>query len=74
MEDANKKIFITDLTTGKKVVAFHRTLGIADTDVNQDPNGTVSIKAQLAFSHESVDDASGFLANASSGTIAAVKP
>jgi hypothetical protein len=74
MEDANKKIFITDLTTGKKVVAFHRTLGIADMDVNQDPNGTVSINAQLAFSHESVDDASGFLANASSGTIAAVKP
>jgi hypothetical protein len=74
MEDANKEIFITDLTTGKKVVAFHRALGIADMDVNQDPNGTVSIKAQLAFSHESVDDAGGFLANASSDAIAAAKP
>jgi hypothetical protein len=74
MEDANKQIFITDLATGKKVVAFHRALGIADMEVNQDPNGTVSIKAQLAFSHESVDDAVGFLANASSSTIAAAKP
>jgi hypothetical protein len=71
MEDANKEIFIMDLTSGKKVVAFHRTLGIADMDVNQDPNGTVSIKAQLAFSHESVDDASAFLANAPSSTVAA---
>jgi hypothetical protein len=34
----------------------------------------VSIKAQLAFSHESVDDAGGFLANASSDAIAAAKP
>lgn len=74
MEDANKKIFITDLTTGRKVVAFHRTLGIADMDVNQDPNGTVSIKAQLAFSHESVDDAVGFLANASSVALTAAQP
>jgi hypothetical protein len=74
MEDANKEIFITDLTTGKKVVAFHRTLGIADMDVNQDPNGTVSIKAQLAFSHESVDDASEFLAAASPNTVVAATP
>jgi hypothetical protein len=74
MEDANKEIFITDLTSGKKVVAFHRVLGIADMDVNQDPNGTVSIKAQLAFSHESVDDAVAFLANAASGTVAVAKP
>jgi hypothetical protein len=71
MEDANKSIFILDLTSGKKVAAFHRMLGIADMDVYQDPNGTVSIKAQLAFSHESIDDAGEFLASAPSATVAA---
>jgi hypothetical protein len=70
MEDANKDIFVMDLSSGKKVVAFHRALGIADMDVNQDPNGTVSIKAQLAFSHESVDDANAFLTKASSSSVA----
>jgi hypothetical protein len=40
-------------------------------DVYQDPNGTVSIKAQLAFSHESIDDAGEFLASAPSATVAA---
>ncbi len=62
LEAGNRDIFITDLTSGKKVLAFHRTLGIADMEVSQNPDGTVAIDAQLAFQHQNIPDAVAFLA------------
>lgn len=62
MENGSKDIFIMDLTTGKKVVAFHRTLGINELDVTQKPAGAVQIDARLAFDRQSIPDASAFLA------------
>jgi hypothetical protein len=71
LEGGNRDAYITDLVTGKKVVAFHRALGIADMEVTQNPDGTVSIDAQLAFQHQSVPDAVAFLAQASAATVVA---
>lgn len=73
LEAGNRDVFITDLASGKKVLAFHRALGIADMEVTQNPDGTVAIEAQLAFQHQSIPDAAAFLAQQSpvSPTVAA---
>ena len=47
MENGVPDIFITDLKTGKKTLAFSRTLGISDFDVYQSPDGNVRINAKM---------------------------
>lgn len=63
-ENGLRNITITHLETGRKVLAFSRTLGIAGFTTTQDTGGKVSIKAQLGFSSESIDDIETFFAAA----------
>lgn len=46
----------TDLNSGKKVILFDRTLGIAAFSATQDANGKVNVTAQMGFSSESQND------------------
>lgn len=56
MENGFKDIFILDLKTGKKVVAFNRPLGIQSYLVDQHGDGRVAIKAHWMFqTHELAD-------------------
>lgn len=50
------KVSATDLNSGKKVILFDRTLGIAAFSATQDAKGKVSVTAQMGFSSESKDD------------------
>lgn len=55
-ENGLREIVGVDLTSGKRVNLFSRTLGIANFNVSQDVNGNVAVAAQLGFSRESVGD------------------
>lgn len=55
-EGGLSKISATDLNSGKKVILFERTLGIANFSTIQHANGKVSVTAQLGFSSETRDD------------------
>lgn len=68
MENGVKDIFIIDLNTGKKVVAFNRTLGIQDFAVYQHGNGAVSIKANWMFQAHEIEDAVAHLNTISEST------
>lgn len=61
MENSVKDIYITDLTSGKKVQAFSRTLGISDYDIEQGPDGKVRINAKWMFQDHVIDDAVKFM-------------
>lgn len=56
-EAGTRKVTITELSTGKKAVLFERTLGIADFEAQQSPDGTIRVEAQVGFSREAVNDA-----------------
>ncbi len=55
-----RKLTITNLNTGEKVIAFERMLGINGFSVNQNAEGVISIKASLGFSSETIPDALAF--------------
>lgn len=61
LEGSLTTLYVTDLSTGKKVTAFHRSMGISGFTVDQRPDGTVGIKARLGFSTEELADAVAFL-------------
>lgn len=61
MENGSSDIYITDLRTGKKVSALHRTLGINWFDVEQRGDGSVHIVAGMGFSKEEVMNAEELL-------------
>jgi hypothetical protein len=61
LEDGLGKLFITDLSTGKKVLGFDRSFGIADWNIEQSGDGKVAVKAKLAFDWKEIPDAVGFL-------------
>lgn len=61
-ESGLKDIMVTDLSSGKKVTAFNRALGIAGFTSRQDTEGRVSITAQMGFGKEALDDAAALLA------------
>lgn len=61
LEDGQRHVYITDLNTGKKVVAFSRSLGVSDLSVKQANDGTVSLSVRLGFDRGNVADASAFL-------------
>lgn len=71
LEDGLANIYITDLTTGKKVVALNRPFGIAEWEVKQHGDGVVSIKARLAFEWKQIPDAVAFV---KSGVVAGGVP
>lgn len=64
-EDGVTTIYITDLRTGRKVQAFSRALGIANWDVEQHSDGSLGVKAQLAFEWQQIPDVVAFLQGAS---------
>lgn len=49
-------ITATDLSSGKKVILFERTLGIASFDVQQRMDGKLDISAQMGLTQESKQD------------------
>ena len=61
LEDGLARLYITDLTTGKKALAFDRSLGIADWNIDQSGDGKVAVKAKLAFEWKEIPDAVGYL-------------
>lgn len=64
MENGVTDVTITDLTTGKKVIAFTRGMGILKFDASQEPSGKVKIVAQLGLGSETIDDALAFMQTA----------
>lgn len=64
MENGVTDITITDLTTGKKVIAFTRGMGILKFDADQDSSGKVKIVARLGLVSETIDDAIAFMQTA----------
>jgi len=64
LEDGLAKLFITDLTTGKKSIAFDRSFGIADWGIEQAGDAKVTVKAKLAFEWKEIPDAVAFLQTA----------
>ena len=61
-ENGLKDITIRDLISGKKTIAFNRTLGISGYDAIQSSNGKIGIIANMGLSREKIDDAVAFLA------------
>lgn len=55
-----RKITITNMKTGEKVIAFERMLGINGFIAKQSKNGVISISAKLGFSSDSIGDAVEF--------------
>lgn len=60
-EGGLSKVTATDLNTGKKVILFERTLGIASFSAEQGTNGKISVSAQMGFSSEKKDDVATLL-------------
>ena len=73
MENGVQDIFITDLKTGKKTLAFSRTLGISDFDVYQSPDGNVRINAKWMFQDHVIENAVKFLQENPDITLAQAK-
>lgn len=63
MENGLKDLFITDLTTGKKVTGFSRTLGIQSFSTKQHGDGHVSLAASWAFNTHDIPDVETHLKN-----------
>jgi hypothetical protein len=55
-EGGLSKVSATDLNSGKKVILFERTLGIAGFYAIQKPDGEVSVSAKMGFSTENKDN------------------
>ncbi|MRX11521.1 hypothetical protein GJ697_27215 [Pseudoduganella sp. FT25W] len=60
-EGGLSKVSATDLNSGKKVILFERTLGIANFAATQQANGKISVTAQMGFSSETRDDVAALL-------------
>lgn len=72
LEDGQGVLYVTELGSGRRAVAFKRSLGIADWDVLQRADGTVGVKGKLAFNWEEVPDVAVLLrSGASAGQAAA---
>ena len=56
LEDGAANLYVTDLNTGRRVVALNRSLGIADWEVMQGADGSVGVKGKLAFTWHEVAD------------------
>jgi hypothetical protein len=70
-EDSSKRIFVIDLRTGRRVLAYERTLGIADYAFLQQPDGKVTIDIGAAFRNRRITDAQALLTSAAAPVNAA---
>ena len=69
LENGVKDILITDLQSGKRVTAFHRTLGISSYEVGQNAEGLIGINAHWSFSDHQIPDASALLRGDAAGVV-----
>jgi hypothetical protein len=56
-------LFIIDLSTGKRVTAFHRAMGMTSTDTSQSSDGVVKVSASWLFQDHVIADAASFLSS-----------
>lgn len=68
LENGVADIYALDLNSGKKATIFHRTLGIAEFNSSQNPEGIINVAAKLAFERKEVADAAAFLQQAPAET------
>lgn len=61
MENGVSDVYLLNLTTGKKVSAFHRGLGITSFDSIQTPDGKLALAADWMFETHKIDDALTYL-------------
>lgn len=61
LEGGLSDLYVIDLESGRKVLAFQRSLGIANWSMTQSGNGHVAIDAQLAFEKKNVPDVAELL-------------
>jgi hypothetical protein len=61
LEGNLQDVTITDLTSGKRVVLFNRTLGIHDFVATEAADGKVKVTAQLGLESKSNDDVVAYL-------------
>ena len=55
-EDGVATLAMTDLNSGRRIVLFHRAMGISDDSVQQEANGQVDVDAQWMFTHHTLRD------------------
>ena len=55
-ENGVATLAMTDLASGRRMVLFHRALGISDYSVQQEANGQVDVDAQWMFAHHALRD------------------
>ncbi|HQQ70983.1 MAG TPA: hypothetical protein PLL92_11815 [Alicycliphilus sp.] len=56
LEDGSGKLYLTNLQSGRKVIALERGLGISSWDMLVHPDGSVGVKGQLGFETREVPD------------------
>lgn len=61
MENGVTDAYLLDLQTGKKVQAFHRSLGLTTLDSVQSPDGKLTLMADWMFETHKIDDALAYL-------------
>lgn len=61
LENLRKDVTLTDMQSGKKVVALNRTLGISRMDTTLGGDGKVKVVAQVGLEASTIDDAMDFL-------------
>jgi hypothetical protein len=61
MENGVADVYLLDLEPGKKVLGFHRALGVSQVDAEQSPDGAVTVVAGLGFEQGRIDNAAVFL-------------
>ncbi|MBA4109826.1 MAG: hypothetical protein C0487_09575 [Leptothrix sp. (in: Bacteria)] len=75
MENGVTDAFLLDLSSGKKVTAFHRGLGLTTLDSVQSPDGKLAVMADWMFETHRIDDALAHLRdNPDVNTPGGVKP
>jgi hypothetical protein len=72
-EGGTSDLFVMDLNTGRRVTAFHRSLGMTSTDSSQSGDGAVKVSASWMFQDHVIDDAASLLSGNSDVTSQAVK-
>lgn len=70
MENGVTDVYLLDLSSGKKVNAFHRGLGITSVDSEQSPQGKLSLSADWMFETHKIEDAETFLRDNPDVTVA----
>jgi hypothetical protein len=71
LENGARNLVVQDLNTGRKAIAFSRTLGIGDFTTTQEDNGTVRMTVKVGFDKQTVNDVGALLATAKTDAQAA---